>query len=201
MLQHEALGELSKPSERISKQKDHKFGSGRSKNKSKSVKSQIRSLERLLKNKGSQLTPAAKKAKQNQIAELKRLQQEHSRRDHERSTVKQYRMLKFFEKRKLTRKLENIVAKGDKAEDAGEKAQILRDLRYINGYPKDKKYISLFPTGGHTEESKARVEEMRDEIEKLVSVPKDPEPPKTSTSPGVDPEAGNDDFFLDEGGA
>lgn len=131
---------------------------------SKSVKGNIRSIQRLLKNKGAEMAPAARKAKEVQLEELIRIKDEHERRELERTMVKKYRMIKFFERRKLQRTLDMIVQKGDKQEDAEQKKQILADLRYINEYPKDKKYLALFPSGGHTEESRKRLEQMRKEI-------------------------------------
>lgn len=165
--------------------------------KTKSVRSQIRSIERLLRNKGSQFTPASKRAKEEQLKELARIRDEHDRREAERKTAGQYRMIKFFERRKLQRKLDKIVEHGDKPEDAEKKKEILRDMRYINEYPKDKKYISLFPSGGHTDESRKRVEAMRLEIEGKASPQKSGDP-SASNADEVDKALQGDSFFLND---
>lgn len=165
------------------------------KNSSKSVKGNMRSIQRLLKNKGSEMAPAARKAKEAQLEELTRLKDEHDRREKERAIAKKYRMIKFFEKRKLQRTLDMIVQKGNKEEDAEQKKQIMVDLRYINEYPKDKKYLSLFPNGGHTEESRKRLEDMREQIvskSTLVEAEKGASIENNETKQGHE----EDDFFL-----
>lgn len=184
---------ISKPGKR-----NHKPQAGK-KSKTKSIRGQIRSIKRLLNNKGDQLTPAGQKAKQEELKELIRLRDEHDRREAEREMATKYRMVKFFERRKLQRTLDKIIEQGDKPEDAAKKKQTLSDLRYVTEYPKDKKYISLFPSGGHTDESRSRVEEMRKQIEGKANR-KGAEHPS-----GVDrvPANGNefnreDDFFLND---
>lgn len=131
----------------------------------KSIRSQIRSIQRLLANRGPTMASAARKKKEADLAELVRMREEYDRREKERKLAKEYHMVKFFERRKLDRRLEKIMKNGDKPEDAAAKQQIKRDLFYLKHYPKGKKYISLFPSHGHTEESRKRVEDMRLEIE------------------------------------
>lgn len=185
---------ISKPGNRGTKQHTGKPP------KTKSVRSQLRSLERLLKNKGAEFTPGARKAKEEQLKELIRLRDEHDRRESEKKTAAKYRMLKFFERRKLQRILDKIIEHGDKPEEAEKKKQVLRDLRYVNEYPKDKKYIALFPTGGHTDESGRRVEEMRKEIEGKADRRGSEDPSGADEVKPVGNAAMNDgdDFFLNE---
>eukprot|EP00177_Eucheuma_denticulatum_P003357 GFKZ01006067.1.p2 GENE.GFKZ01006067.1~~GFKZ01006067.1.p2 ORF type:complete len:235 (-),score=37.44 GFKZ01006067.1:1567-2271(-) len=161
--------------------------------KSKSVKSQIRAINRLLENKGKDMTPAARKEKQSQLQQLIRLRDEHDRRENERKMADKYRMVKFFERRKLQRVLDKINQRGDRKEDDQRKKQVLRDLIYVTEYPKDQRYIALFPSGGHTEQSKRRVEEMRKQIEARRSGR--PLPDEGANEGDQQPV---DDFFVDD---
>lgn len=185
----------------ISKPKPRHLRKGR---QQKSVRGQIRSIERLLKNRGSLLAPAARTAKEKELAELTRLREEHDRRERERTIAKEYRMLKFVEKRKLQRVLDRIIEKGDKPEEAEKKKQVLRDLRYVNEYPKDKKYVALFPTGGHTPKSRAKMEAVRAEIEGSTDVNNlgdtahgEGEGSDASGGQDVAQSENQDDFFLE----
>lgn len=161
--------------------------------KSKSVKSQIRTINRLLENKGNTLTPSARKAKLNQLQELTRLRDEHDRRENERKMADKYRMLKFFERRKLQRVLDKIIQRGDRKEDEQRKKQVIRDLVYVTEYPKDQRYVALFPSGGHTEQSRRRVEDMRKQIEARRNGAAVPE----EAAAEGDQQA-VDDFFVDD---
>lgn len=176
---------------------DHKLHGGK-KSKTKSIRGQIRSIERLLKNKGSQLTPGAHKAKEEELKELIRLRNEHDRRETEREMATKYRMVKFFERRKLQRTLDKIIEHGDKPDDAEKKKRILTDLRYVTEYPKDKKYIALFPSGGHTDESRSRVEEMRKEIESKADGKGSKDPSGADVPADGIEFTREDDFFLND---
>lgn len=151
----------------------------RSSGNKKSIRGRIRSLQRLLNNKGKEMSVSGKKAKETELVELLRIRDEHDRRELERKIAEKYRMVRFFERRKLERILENL---GD--EDKERKKQVERDLRYVKEYPKGRKYVALFPKGGHTEESRQKLEEMRVEIE---------EGTKEEKNVVVEEE---DDFFL-----
>lgn len=186
---------ISKPNRNDRQQRSGKQPSSHG----KSIRGQLRSIERLLKNKGSQLPPGVRKAKEEQLKELIRLRDEHGRREAERKTLTKYKMVKFFERRKLQRVLDKIIEHGDKPEDGDRKKQILRDLQYIDEYPKDKKYIALFPSGGHTEESRKRVEAMRKEIEGKSGINGAESPSRTGDdNPGGTETNVGDDFFLND---
>lgn len=183
------------------KQRPQPRGKGNKKGKEKPIRAQIRSIERLLNNRGDKLSEAAKKAQRERLEELIRIRDEHDRRSKEKANIKQYRMLKFFERRKLQRKLDKILENGDKPKDAQEKQQVMKDLNYIDRYPKNKKYVALFPSNGHTEESKKRVEEMRAFIEgdnqKTVDIAV-PNAKQGTSSDDQAAEPETDDFFLFE---
>ncbi|KAI0365051.1 hypothetical protein BV20DRAFT_779849 [Pilatotrama ljubarskyi] len=70
----------------------------------------------------------------------------------ERTMATRYHKVKFFERQKVSRKLQQTQRKLSQATDKAERKELearlteLRvDLNYILHYPKTKKYISLFP--------------------------------------------------------
>jgi len=91
-----------------------------------------------------------------------------------------YRKIKFFEKRKIIRKLtqaETKLKKLQQGEDIGEsledvetyKQLVKDDLNYVNFYPKGEKYISLFPNKEKDDEKAiAKREEMRATVKDLL---------------------------------
>lgn len=183
-----------------SKNKRHLSRRANGAHKAKSTKNQARTIQRLLNNKGNELAPCARKEKEEELKQLRRVCDEHDRRELERKMVERYRMIRFFERRKLERILGKIVKNGSRAEDAEQKKQVLRDLRYVTEYPKDKKYIALFPSEGHTEESLQRVEEMRKEIEGGLMKQNAGEIDTLSTGPKSEQQvsAERDDFFVND---
>lgn len=152
---------------------------------------QVRSLERYLKTMGHKLPPAALKQKKLELEEWKRVAAERKRRIREQDFESRYMQVKFFEARKVRRLLQRIAKKGNRPEDEQAKLQAEKDLRYIERYPKDKKYIALFPSGGHTEESRRELEQMQAFIERSSATA---ETDNSPTSPPVVQD--EDDFFL-----
>ncbi|KAI0076403.1 hypothetical protein K474DRAFT_1267698 [Panus rudis PR-1116 ss-1] len=70
----------------------------------------------------------------------------------ERTMSKKYHKVKFFERQKVTRKLNRVKRQLENATDKKERKQLKQrlldlrvDLNYIIHYPRTKKYISLFP--------------------------------------------------------
>lgn len=137
------------------------YRSGKSR---KTTASQVRSLQRLLRNKGDKMPKGARKAKEDELAALLRLAKEQTRRTHERDIAKRYHMVRFFERRKLERIL-NRMAAAKNGGDADARQGVERDLRYVVAFPKGRKYVALFPHGGHSAESRARVDAIRLEID------------------------------------
>lgn len=177
-----------KPAKTLKKEKKGRGHNGTFK-KPKALKGQIRGIERLLQHRGSSLSAKAKKAKEAQLEELKRMHKEHERREREKVMHEKYRMVKFFERRKLERIVQNIAQDGDKAEDAERKKQAIRDLQYVKEFPKDEKYIALFPKEGHTDESRRQIEEIRGRIESGE---------QSAVGAKADDAEGGDDFFLND---
>jgi hypothetical protein len=158
---------VSKNTRRGGKSAQGKKPAAKAKGKgSASLRGKIRGLERTLKHQGEAMTPAARAAKQEEIASLVALFEDRKRRERERELAKKYHMVKFFERRKLQRRLERVaeLAKkpgADEDELAARRKALLDDLAYVVNYPKDQPYVALFPTDGHSEESQAEVEKMR----------------------------------------
>lgn len=87
---------------------------------------------------------------------------ERGRRKHEFKASRKYHMIKFFERRKIERLL-------DKESDHLKKIQLERDLNYVLHFPKDRKYIALFPKAPHSDEMMQTVNEIKDEIATAMS--------------------------------
>lgn len=181
----------------------------------KPVGAQIRTLERLLKNKSRALPPAVRKQKEEQLTQLRRLAGEKTRRQTEGSIAKKYHMVRFFERRKLERILHALQQKGDTGPDDQEKkAQVVKDLVYVRNFPKGRKYVALFPKGGHTDESRAEVAAIRAQIDNFLNAsslvdadagnkPSKSRPTDGNTHPDDDNGTDNsveemDDFFLED---
>ncbi|CAN8066816.1 unnamed protein product [Agarophyton chilense] len=180
------------PTIKTVQKKPQKYPASGSKKKSKSKlpANQIRNIERYLKHNENKLPPGLLKKKKQELEEWKRVRAERERRARERKFESRYKRIKFFENRKLQRVLQNIAEGGDKPEDQEAKHQAQRDLQYIQHYPKDRKYIALFPSGGHTDESRKKVEQMRAIISRSDVTPE--------TQPTSNTNALGDDFFLDD---
>ncbi|KAH6910414.1 hypothetical protein BKA70DRAFT_1147429 [Coprinopsis sp. MPI-PUGE-AT-0042] len=90
-------------------------------------------------------------------------QAEHA--EKERAMAVRYHKVKFFERKKVTRKLTQIKKRMQSAEGSEKEelaAQLLEErvnLNYILHYPKAKKYISLFPPEVRNGEAPAKVSE------------------------------------------
>lgn len=134
----------------------------------KSFGAQTRDLERFLKNKGPTLPPQVLKAKKEMLVELQRIASGKQQRKCEFRASKRYHKVRFFERRKLMRQLQRIEEQGNLPEEAEDKRHVLRDLQYVNYFPKGRKYVALFPKQGHTEESRAKVEAIRADIAQML---------------------------------
>lgn len=129
------------------------------KKKLPSIKNRIRGLERFLKR--PDLEDSIREAKEQQ---LKQLQSEFqnksdlsSKVEAEKEFVLKYKRIRFFERRKLMRKFQQLTKKildnkddgdkddDDKTRDAAALAKVENQLKYIFFYPKQESYLSLFP--------------------------------------------------------
>lgn len=119
--------------------------------KGNSVQKKIRDLERARRRKDEN-DPAVKKLDQ-MINDLKQEKSKNEIKTKEKKHAQKYHMVKFFERRKITRsihKLEKRIAKklkgsGDSCEELNRQKEMLeQDLAYVMYYPKTMKYVSLF---------------------------------------------------------
>uniref|UniRef100_A0A7S2RJF1 rRNA-processing protein EFG1 n=1 Tax=Rhizochromulina marina TaxID=1034831 RepID=A0A7S2RJF1_9STRA len=123
----------------------------RTKKKTPSRKNQIRSLRRLLSK--EDLDAELRKSIESKLGELGEQVVDKQQEDLERKRAQRYHKVKFFERRKLMRRLEAVKKQLSKAADTSEvttlKDELVRldeDMTYVRYFPNDKKYISLFAT-------------------------------------------------------
>ena len=119
--------------------------SKRTKTRTKSLKKQIHDTQRLLfKN---ILCEEGAKSQQLKLEQLRKSHSEETPNRCKSKKVKRYKDIKFFDSRKVLKKLNLLDIAIDKPEltDGLELALYKRYLNYITYYPEDRKYISLFP--------------------------------------------------------
>jgi rRNA-processing protein Efg1 len=120
------------------------------------------------------MPPSARTAAQAEVESLKALAAERSRRERERTLAKKYHMVKFFERRKIQRRLEALTECAGRPGDdttalTARRKELEDDLLYIRHFPKDKPYVALYPSDGHSEVSRSAVEAIRREIQDALS--------------------------------
>ncbi|GLI59630.1 hypothetical protein VaNZ11_001555, partial [Volvox africanus] len=136
-----------------------------SSNKHRSLKNQIRGVERLLKREG--LDSRVRAAKEAELAELQEKMAKHQQQDLERKYAVKYHKIKFFERVKLERAIRQLErrlgetgaggkSRGSEEEEEEEEGQPLDlqavkaklaalkdDLMYVKHFPKGEKYVSI----------------------------------------------------------
>ncbi|KAM3708105.1 hypothetical protein ACB098_02G075200 [Castanea mollissima] len=115
------------------------------------LKNQIRSIERMLR---KDLPPDVREAQEKKLEGLKKQQEIHSRLAIERQIFLRDRKIKFFERRKVERRIRRLeksqrISSGQAqdAEISDQLSKLKEDLEYVRFFPKTEKYVSLF-TGG-----------------------------------------------------
>ncbi|KAK3751993.1 hypothetical protein QZH41_010959 [Actinostola sp. cb2023] len=90
-------------------------------------------------------------AQERMLSMLKDNLKESAREQKERKILKKYKMVKFFEKRKITRMYKSCVNDLTQCTDQQQRKELENRLKllkqqwnYITYFPKDDKYISLF---------------------------------------------------------
>ncbi|KAH7302203.1 hypothetical protein KP509_23G060600 [Ceratopteris richardii] len=193
---------VKRPFDKTTKKKKKK------KNKLPSIKNQMRSIERLLrKDLPSEVQDAQKKL----LEALKKQEEEHKRSELERKMSIRYRRVKFFERRKIERRIkrvEKLLVAMDASDPAGKDqtshlseqlAQLKEDLEYVRFFPRSEKYVSLF-IGNEDMEVIAKRNKLREQIKANIAA---------AAASGVDLEetdidnvpaatVNDDDFFLAE---
>ncbi|KAH3679939.1 hypothetical protein WICMUC_000682 [Wickerhamomyces mucosus] len=128
------------------------IGSGSSK-----INKKIRDIERLLSKKRDQLPSDILVEKERQLAALKTELNNLSEVQKVKKIAKKYHMVRFFEKKKALRKYKQIKKEYDQLiVDVADKKDLKKlrkklthheiDLAYVVNFPKDQKYIALYPT-------------------------------------------------------
>ncbi|XP_026660024.1 rRNA-processing protein efg1 isoform X1 [Phoenix dactylifera] len=135
----------------------------RKKNKSVSLKNQIRSTERLLRKwmefsdfliVFKDLPVEIRQAQQKKLEELKKHQEIQSRLTVERKLQLRDRKIKFFERRKIERMIRRLEKQQRSSSDhtsegkiSDQLSKLREDLEYVRFFPKTEKYVSLFVGG------------------------------------------------------
>ncbi|KAK3739753.1 hypothetical protein QZH41_013602 [Actinostola sp. cb2023] len=141
------------------------------KKRKKSFKNQLRDVKRMLRQ--DDIPATVRVAQERMLSMLKDNLKESAREQKERKILKKYKMVKFFEKRKITRMYKSCVNDLTQCTDQQQRKELENRLKllkqqwnYITYFPKDDKYISLFPptpcTNTHTNEH-------QEEILKLIN--------------------------------
>lgn len=135
--------------------------------KSVSLKNQIRSTDRMLLRKS--LPSEVKEALEKKLEQLKKQQDLHTRLAVERKLFLRDRKIKFFERRKIERRirrLERLQRTSNHTQDGDVSDQLSKlkeDLEYVRFFPKTEKYVSLF-IGGDDAETVDKRNHLREKI-------------------------------------
>ncbi|GER25486.1 rRNA-processing protein efg1 [Striga asiatica] len=169
--------------------------------KAVSLKNHIRSIERMLR---KDLPHEVKEAQEKKLEGLKKQQEIQNRLAVERKIFLRNRKIKFFERRKIERRIRRLekqqrVSSGQvqEAEIADQLTKLKEDLEYVRFFPKNEKYVSLFMGGDDTD-----IVEKRNSLRKQIKANlvaaaasgKDLEETGSEDDGLLDPS--DDDFFL-----
>ncbi|KAB5545065.1 hypothetical protein DKX38_013177 [Salix brachista] len=170
--------------------------------KSVSLKNQIRSVVRMLR---KELPPQVREAQEKRLEELKKQQEIYTRLALERKIFLRDRKIKFFERRKIERRIRRLeklqrASSGQlpqHADVADQLSKLKEDLEYVRFFPKTEKYLSLF-SGGDDSDIDDRRNKLRKQIKaNLVAAAasgKDLEETGSEDDGVLD--LSEDDFFL-----
>lgn len=165
------------------------MGSGSAK-----IKKKIRDIERLIKNNPN--LPADKKIEYDRGLKALQVELKNSQVQNKAKIIsKKYHMVRFFEKKKATRKLKNLRKEFEEISKTGVRKDIKKarkqlkhgeiDLAYVILFPKTEKYISLYPSPNNEDQTDPNVikglkkteerrREFRKSVEKLIDEDKLP---------------------------
>ncbi|KAK9684284.1 hypothetical protein RND81_10G198900 [Saponaria officinalis] len=118
------------------------------KSKATSLKNQIRSTQRLLQR---DLPAELREAQEKKLEELKKQQFEQNRMAEERKIFLRDRKIKFFERRKIERRMRRMekqqrisLNEEEEKKVVEELGQLKKDLEYVRFFPKAEKYVPLY---------------------------------------------------------
>ncbi|KMT12669.1 hypothetical protein BVRB_4g091250 [Beta vulgaris subsp. vulgaris] len=147
---HGGFGKRRQVAGRKPKNSHQPKGVGEVTNKPKaaSLKNQVRSTERLLR---KDLPPEVRVAQERKLEGLKKQQDLHNRLAVERKIFLRNRKIKFFERRKIERRLRRLEkhlrsssGQAQEKENSEELSRLKEDLEYVRFFPKTEKYVSLY---------------------------------------------------------
>lgn len=179
--------------------------------KSATLKNQIRSVERMLR---KNLPPEIREVQEKKLEGLKKQQDIHTRLAVERKIFLRYRKIKFFERRKIERRIRRLEklqrATSGQAQDAENSVQLSKlkeDLEYVRFFPKTEKYVALF-TGSDDSEIADKRNRLRKQIKAnlIAAAASGKDLEETGSEDDGLLDLSEDDFFLsgsssDEGNA
>ncbi|XP_022974417.1 rRNA-processing protein EFG1 isoform X2 [Cucurbita maxima] len=135
--------------------------------KSVSLKNQIRSAERMLR---KNLPAEVREVQEKKLEGLRKQQEIHSRLAVERKIFLRDRKIKFFERRKIERRIRRLEklqrAPSGQSQDsdiADQLSKLKEDLEYVRFFPKTEKYLALF-TGSDDSDTVDRRNKLRKQI-------------------------------------
>ncbi|KAK4773227.1 hypothetical protein SAY87_028246 [Trapa incisa] len=127
----------------------------KSKPKAVSIKNQIRSVERMLR---KDLPSEVRDAQEKKLEGLRKQQEIHTRLAVEKKIFLQDRKIKFFERRKIERRIRRLEKMQRSSSGPEQDAEIVEqlcklkeDLEYVRFFPKTEKYVSLFSGSDNSE--------------------------------------------------
>ncbi|MBA0749533.1 hypothetical protein Gogos_003449 [Gossypium gossypioides] len=169
--------------------------------KAPSLKNQIRSIERMLR---KDLPPEVREAQENKLEGLKKQQEIHNRLAVERKIFLRDRKIKFFERRKIERRIRRLEklqrTSSGQAQDvdiADQLSKLNEDLEYVRFFPKTEKYVSLF-TGGDDSDIVDRRNRLRKQIKAnlIAAAASGKDMEETGSEDDGLLDLSDDDFFL-----
>ncbi|KAI4342697.1 hypothetical protein MLD38_027289 [Melastoma candidum] len=135
--------------------------------KAVSLKNQIRSVERMLR---KDLAPEVREAQEKKLEGLKKQQEIHTRLAIEKKIFLRDRKIKFFERRKIERRIRRLEKMQRTSPGPEQEAEIMEqlsklkeDLEYVRFFPKTENYVSLF-SGGEDSDIVDRRNKLRKQI-------------------------------------
>ncbi|TYG98675.1 hypothetical protein ES288_A10G136200v1 [Gossypium darwinii] len=167
--------------------------------KAPSLKNQIRSIERMLR---KDLPPEVREAQEKKLGGLKKQQEIHNRLAVERKIFLRDRKIKFFERRKIERRIRRLEklqrTSSGQAQDvdiADQLSKLKEDLEYF--FPKTEKYVSLF-TGGDDSDIVDRRNRLRKQIKAnlIAAAASGKDMEETGSEDDGLLDLSDDDFFL-----
>ncbi|XP_028102548.1 rRNA-processing protein efg1-like [Camellia sinensis] len=104
------------------------------------------------------LSPEVREAQEKKLEGIKKQQEIHNRLAVERKIFLRDRKIKFFERRKIERRIRRLEkmqrassGQSKEAEIAEQLSKLKEDLEYVRFFPKTEKYVSFFMGGDDTD--------------------------------------------------